>query len=355
MRAGAFADLRVIRLINRRFVPFFFNSGGPGLGLDENADEFIQSLAVDFEEVPDLKILVDPDDRKSNTIAYFAAFSATAESKVLGIADGWKTEKEAYDLERLYPSKDDVFQFLLDVLESNPEFNQFTDAEKQIFARAESNPGDQGSVLSAANVWEELGQYEKAKPLYRHSLELGSSQPNNSKNLVTAFQGLLRIARHEKDWNALDDLILQISETKNHNDVNLLADVAMEQAYQMLDQEEFDALKKHLEKSIQKFPTSPRLGELRYYAGVASFFLDDKPNAYFHWCWIVENIPDDHLSRRAYVSAAHKNFPYPNSELGGLRSNNSVNNEMIRAAYDEAKKHYDERMNSEESTDPQRR
>ena len=349
MRAGAFADLRVIRLINRRFVPFFFNSGGPGLGHDENANDFIQELAVDFEKVPDLKILVDPDERKSNTIAYFAAFSAADEAKVLGIADGWKNEKEAYDLERLYPSKDVVFQFLMDLLENNPEFNQLTDEEKQIFANADSNPGNQDALLAAANVWEELGQYEKAKPFYRKALEISYSKPDSTAHSLTAFRGLLRIARYQKAWDAQDDLILQISETKNQNDVEFAADVAMEQAYQMLDKENYEELKQHLEQSIEKFPKSSRMGELRYYAGVASFFLDDKPNAYFHWCWIVENIPDDHLSRRAYVSAAHKNFPYPNSELGGIRSSNSVNNEMIQAAYDEAKKHYDERM---ESTNP---
>lgn len=351
MRAGAFADLRVIRLINRRFVPFFFNSGGPGLGLDENADQFIQSLAIDYDQVPGLKILVDPDDRKSNTIAYLTAFSVKQDGKVLGIADGWKNKEEVYDMERLYPSKDDVFQFLLDVLENNPEFNQFTEAEKQIFAHADSNPNNQEALLAAANVWEELGKYEKAKPLYRKCLEVGLSRAGTLEKRTPAFQGLLRIARHEKDWNALENLVLQISETKNRNDLDLMADVAMEQAYQLLDQDEYETLKLHLEVAIEKFPNSSRLGELHYYAGVANFFLDDRPNAYFHWCWIVENIPDDHLSRRAYVSAAHKNFPYPNSELGGLRSSNSVNNEMIRAAYDEAKKHYDKRMESKTNSE----
>ena len=56
MRGGPFSETRVIELLNHRFVPFYFNTGGPGEGHDEAASEFVTG------KVP-------------NRWAYFAAFA----------------------------------------------------------------------------------------------------------------------------------------------------------------------------------------------------------------------------------------------------------------------------------------
>ena len=67
MRAGAFADKRVIDLLNRRFVPYYFNTGGPGEGKNNDAAAFV------LGKVP-------------NKWAFFAAF--TPEGKYLESSAG---------------------------------------------------------------------------------------------------------------------------------------------------------------------------------------------------------------------------------------------------------------------------
>src|SRR4051794_14789969 len=102
MRAGCFAELRVIKLLNRRFVPFYFNTGGPGLGKDADAAAFVKG-------------------KVQNVYAYFAAFSASG--KALGATE-------------VYADKDETFDFLVDLLKKHPEFNAFTAEEKAVLARA---------------------------------------------------------------------------------------------------------------------------------------------------------------------------------------------------------------------------
>ena len=80
MRAGCFAETRVIRLLNRRFVSFYYNTGGPGLGKDPAAAAFTKG-------------------KTQNTFAFYAAFAADGEP--LGVTD-------------VYADKDGTFDFTPD-------------------------------------------------------------------------------------------------------------------------------------------------------------------------------------------------------------------------------------------------
>src|SRR5215510_9402715 len=100
MRAGCFAETRVINLLNRRFVNFYYNTGGPGLGKDPAAALFVKG-------------------KVKNTYAFYAAFSAAGEP--LGVTD-------------VYASKDNVFDFLVALLRANPEFDRFTREEENALA-----------------------------------------------------------------------------------------------------------------------------------------------------------------------------------------------------------------------------
>lgn len=347
MRAGAFADLRVIQLINRRFVPFFFNTGGPGLGHDTSADEFIDALESDCQIYPDLKVIEDPRKRQSNTIAYFAAFSTIDNGSVLGVADGWINQEEANNLELLYPGKDEVFDFLLQMLEDNPSFNKFSVEEEKVIASAQSEPENLEAQSLAAQIFEELGQYESATRFLKVITECTQQDsPEHIRYRSSATCALMRIARYQRNWTLQKQIIEQMDDTLLEQAPELKMDVAMEQAYQMLANENYETLQEHLIQAIEDYPNSHRLSEYHYYAGVASFFMEEMPTAYYHWCWIWENLPEDRLARRAYISAAHKSFPYPNFELGGFRSRNSVGNQQIQAAYDRAKRHYDRKLRS---------
>lgn len=341
MRAGAFTDLRVIRLINRRFIPFYFNTGGPGLGRDDEANQFVDGLARDHEEFARLRIITDPYGTTSNTVAYFGAFSTKDDGKLLGLAGGWKNEKEAHDLERLYPSKDEVFEVLLKVLKDNPDYNKFSTQEQRAIDRAKAQPYDPVALADAAIILEDLGQYDEATKLYREAIaNTDSKDPETRESRARIFCALLRIARYQKDWQQQEKLLEQIGWARLGRGAGIEADIAMEQGYRLLAEKQYESALEKLTTAIDQYPESKRMGELHFYAGVANFFLEDKPSAYYHWCWIVENIPEDHLSRRAYIAAAHEDFPYPNFELGGFRTSNSIGTHSIIAAYANAKKHY---------------
>src|SRR5687767_3841621 len=103
MRAGCFAETRVIRLVNRRFVSFYYNTGGPGLGKDPAAAAFTRG-------------------RTKNVYAFYAAFAPDGEP--VGVTD-------------VYAAKDNVFDFLVALLRANPEFDKFTKDEEAVLARAQ--------------------------------------------------------------------------------------------------------------------------------------------------------------------------------------------------------------------------
>jgi tetratricopeptide (TPR) repeat protein len=143
MRAGAFSDERVIALMNRRFVPYYFNRSGLGEGGSALASKFTTG-------------------RTKNPYAYFAAF--TPDGTYLGESE-------------LYATKDDVLAWLSKLLKDHPEFDKPTAEE----ARAEG--------IAAARVLEETGRFAEAKERYA---TIGSPLDE------------ARLARYALDWEAHD-------------------------------------------------------------------------------------------------------------------------------------------------------
>src|SRR5262245_53029428 len=101
MRAGCFAELRVINLLNHRFVPFYFNTGGPGLGRDAAAADFVKG-------------------KVRNKWAHFTAFAAD----------------QAVGETEVYADKDATFDFLVSLLRKYPEYDQCTAGEKALLEEA---------------------------------------------------------------------------------------------------------------------------------------------------------------------------------------------------------------------------
>jgi tetratricopeptide (TPR) repeat protein len=143
MRAGAFSDERVIALMNRRFVPYYFNRSGKGEGGNAAASAFTRG-------------------KTKNPYAYFAAFSPDGE--YLGESE-------------LYATKDEVLAWLSKLLEDHPEYGKPAPGEE----RAEG--------LAAARVLEETGRFAEARERYA---ALGSPLDE------------ARLARYAKDWAAHD-------------------------------------------------------------------------------------------------------------------------------------------------------
>src|SRR5262245_453483 len=163
MRAGCFAELRVIHLLNRRFVPFYFNTGGPGLGKDQAAAAFVKG-------------------KVKNKWAHFTAFTAKG---------------EALDESEIYADKDGIFDFLMHLLRKHPEFDHMTDAEKKTLASVKENPKDNAAQLAAGLMLEELGRYDEAAPYYQRMLDGDAA----GHARADAHRGLARMARYGKKWD----------------------------------------------------------------------------------------------------------------------------------------------------------
>src|SRR5262245_15603380 len=169
MRAGCFAELRVIHLLNRRFVPFYFNTGGPGLGKDAAAAEFVKG-------------------KVKNKWAHFTAFTPMG---------------EPFDESDVYADKDAIFDFLMNLLRKHPEYDHMTAAENTTLRTAADDPEDAAAQLAAGVLLEELGGYDMAAPFCHRILD-GSGEGNVRAD---AHRGLARMARYGKDWVKLEKLL----------------------------------------------------------------------------------------------------------------------------------------------------
>lgn len=273
MRAGAFAERRVIDLLNRRFVPFYFNTGGPGEGKDPDAAAFVKG-------------------KVKNKWAFLAAF--TPDGEYLGESE-------------IYADKDQTFAWLMGLLAKHEKFAGATAAEKKTL--------DAGGA-DAARLREEVGDYAGAAKLYE---------------TLKDSAALARLARYEKRW---DDVEKHLPDLKG-------ADAAAESGYLLLNRKKHKEARELLEPAAKEHAKSPRAAELRFSAGVACWFLDDKPWAHYHWVWVVENLPEDRLTRRCYIAAAAEGMPYENPELDGYAmEGNSGAIHVIKAAYARARKDY---------------
>ncbi len=260
MRGGPLAERRVIDLLNRRFIAFYFNIGKSGSGYDADAAALIAEVDPRFggRAVPTPPVWV-----------------FTPDLKLLGTIDN-------------YAPKDAYFEALRGFLRKHPDSNAMSEDEKKGIG---------------GKLWEELGEYDKARDAYA-----SGGKPESSL-------GLARIARYEKQWDEAERRLSALTGKKGFE-----ADLAMERAYSMLAKKDYAKAKATLVEAIKAYPRAKRLGELHFYAGVANFFLDQRDWANFHWGWVMENLPEDYNYMRCYFAASADAMPYPNPELGGYRS-----------------------------------
>jgi tetratricopeptide (TPR) repeat protein len=305
MRAGCFAEPRVINLINRRFVPFFFNTSGLGQGEDHAAAVFVKG-------------------KLENQAAYLSAFEPDQPGTHLGSS-------------ALYASKDETFDFLIGLLAAHPELAKYSKEEERVLAAAEAHPNQPHSLLAAAALHEELGQYERATTfatIAKHSPSISPEQRSQ------CFRLLVSIARYQLQWERVANLC---SDASDEGLPDLELDIAIELGYRALATSQYTEASKLLEAAIATAPTlSRRTGELRFYAGVANFFLKNEQQAEYHWCWVNEHAPDDVMARRCYIAAARKAMPYSNPELGGFSAKDLPGGSvrLIKEAYAEARANF---------------
>lgn len=311
MRAGGFAEERVIDLVNRRFVPFYFEVSGRGCAASPEAKAFVR-------------------EQTRNPWAFFAAFSP--EGKLLGET-------------ALYADKEQIFEFLRSLLLRYPEFDVIAAGEQRQFQAAERPDATAAEVFAAARTLQELGEYTRARRAFQKVLCLPFEQ---TMSPLAAIE-LAKISRWQRDWESAREFREKAAQLVKEPTLALSDRIALERSHEELAHGRFREAHQELEKAIASWPQSRWLGEMRFYAGVACFFLGDRDMAKFHWCWVCENIPEDRLYQRCYFSATFEKNPYPNPELGRhdmdqkLNPSSSYSPATTTAAYAEAKKIY-ERM-----------
>ncbi|MEO6593879.1 MAG: hypothetical protein ABIP94_03905 [Planctomycetota bacterium] len=275
MRAGCFAEDRVIDLINRRFVPFYFNRGGPGEGHDAVASKFV-------------------DKQTKNPYAWFAAFRPTGE--IVG-----ETE--------LYADKDEVASWLLDLLRKYPEYAKPTEQEASTLAAVDSAK----QRLEGARLAEEVGDYALATQRYE-----ALAEADDAAAAVEARLGLLRIARHGKQWDVHGSHEKALRAMPGGESVAVHADV--ERGYRLVATKDYAAARALLQPLTKRAASTQRHAEAHFLAGVACWFTDDRDWAKLHWGWILEHLADDRLAMRARIAAAAEGMPYANAELSGFKA-----------------------------------
>jgi tetratricopeptide (TPR) repeat protein len=215
LRAGPFSDERIIRLVNRRFVPFFFDLFPMGFAVDAKAREFVTKLR------PDL-----------------ATLSVNTPPVLFVDADGQLLREVSN-----YCSSEELLAALLELLEKHPEHNQPLPEEQTATGlRAVEILMDRQQLIAAAELIEadEFAEEERERASYLRG----------------------RLACWQGDWGEAEDWFLEVTSAE------LLDDVRMELAWQLFDCGEFEAL----EKDLALFPSaSNRFSEARYLYGLSLF------------------------------------------------------------------------------------
>ncbi|MAG56853.1 MAG: hypothetical protein CMJ83_11220 [Planctomycetes bacterium] len=244
LRAGPFSDDRVIRLVNRRFVPFYFDLSPRGFAGDANASKFLIEQRPEFGR---------------GRVSTPPVFVMTAKGEVLGEVSNYATTET-------------VLKVLLGVLDKHPEY---------------AKPGtgeDQLTPLERAHLLFDLCDYREALAA------IGQDQGQQAQYLRA------RIHRQLGDWKAhrraLDDI-----------PGNALADlVRMERAYPLWQRKDYPALQKHL----TDFPKeSARYTEARYHLGLALFHQDRRDEAIAVWKDTITGCSQDPWIYRADWAFCH--------------------------------------------------
>lgn len=293
MRAGCFAEDRVIELTNRRFVPFYFNRGGPGAGHDPAALEFVNG-------------------QTKNQYAYLAAFRPTGE--ILGETT-------------VYADKEEVIEWLRELLRQHPEYAQPTAEEAAAMAATEAAPEQ---YLRSARLAEEVGDDAEAAKRYGALAEASAAGI-----AVPARLGLLRITRHGKQWDAHEQHEAALRAIPDAGPA--LVDADVERGYRLVAKQDYLAARTLLQPLTKRASSSRRHAEAHFLAGKACWFLGDRDWAKLHWGWIQEHLAEDRLAMRARIASAAEGMPYPNPELDSFKGDvGNIGTQHIVAAVKEA-------------------
>ena len=229
----------MVRLVNRRFVPFYFDLSNRGAAGDADARTFVVAARKELggAGVPTPPVLF-----------------MNAKGKVLGEVSNYATESQ-------------VLAALLKVLKDHPEYCEPTTAEKA-----------EKAVVARAQICIDLQDFEGARKI------LSTQDSDEARYLLG------RLARFARAWDDMEKHFQQVQDNR------FAADLRMERAYRLWTDREYAKLRDHL----QDFPkSSSRYTEGRYYEGLAAFHLGDEKQALAIWKQTITACDQDAWNYRA--------------------------------------------------------
>ncbi len=248
-----------MRLVNRRFVPFYFDLFSAGAAGDRDARAFVVRSRPDLGRmsVPTPPVLV-----------------MTPAGKVMEEVDNYATEEE-------------MLASLRAVLGSNPSWNRPSQEEKALEDRART--GDADARLAFAEQILDLGEGDRARAELALAIE---SLPAGEERDRAAYL-LGHAARLAGDFDAMEAAFRRIEDAKWLDD-----DLAVERAHRSAAEGRHDAVVAALSR-YQRVPPRPRSAEALYLLGVAVFQRGEKEKARGLWESIVGRLPEDPWVYRA--------------------------------------------------------
>lgn len=251
LRAGPFSDERVIALLNRRFVPFYFDLSDTAAAGDPEARKFVAAKRKEL--------------RGPAVQSPTALLLMTAEGEVAGEI-------------RQQDTPEDIINVLLSKLDNYPEY-------------AAPGPEEQGATgVALARIRLDLRDVEGA----RAALE--GVETDEARYL----RG--RMFRFEAKWDAMEREFTAIE------DESYADHLRMERAYRHWHDAAYEALR----EALAGFPDdSERFTEARYYEGLAHFHLGSADQARATWQSTITSRPQDRWIYRADWAFAHSKKDIP--------------------------------------------
>lgn len=234
MRAGPLSDERVMRLVNRRFVPIYFDLDSAAPLGDPEAKKFLVAQRKAFGgtfSVPSTGIVV-----------------MSSQSEVLG-----EIPADA--------SPDKVLETLLAILKKNPKYAKPSDQEQKV-----------RDPIAKAEILIDLVDYAGARKI------LAKEKGDKPRYLLG------RLARLDRDWKSMH------AHFENVKDRAYADHLKMERAYELWYGKKFAKLRDHLADFAK---TSPRYSESRYYLGLAHYHLGEKKTATKIWVNMIKGCSQD--------------------------------------------------------------
>lgn len=267
----------LIGVLNRRFINCYYNSF-PSIGHDAKAAEFADKLR-----------------KQGKSLRYGAIITP----------DGELVVSFGFDLPGFYKA-------ITTSLEKHPEYDRLSDEEQEIIARAEADPLDADAQFALATLYGELLKFDQARQTLERLIKRTEDQdvlararylkghltlidPGNqdAEGVRRAFARMPAVPADLEDDVALDRMTL---------DIELKPGQGFFTGWRFNEKRDIPATIAELKRRIQQTPDSNRIGQMRFYLGLAHIAAKDKNAADEAWETHYTQHPDD---RYAMLSRIH--------------------------------------------------